>query len=94
MMALQTKEIQSYILMNNWQMQYKQTRMISGGLDQLEISMLKSILVNKDFQNWHPINWQHSCQQPMIRSHVRKSLLTHCGLVTSYDRDLGQHWLR
>ena len=39
-----------------------------------EISMLKSLLVNKDFQTWHLIGWQHS-RQP-IRSHVRKSLLT------------------
>ena len=39
-----------------------------------EISMLKSMVVNKDFQTWHLIGWQHS-HQP-IRSHVRKSLLT------------------
>ena len=38
------------------------------------ISMLKSILVNKDFQIYHLIGWQHSCQT--IRSQVRKSLLT------------------
>ena len=44
------------------------------GLGYLEISMLKSILVNKDFQTWHPIGWQHS-RQP-IRSRDRKSLLT------------------
>ena len=38
------------------------------------ISMLKSMLVNKNFQTWHMIGWQHS-HQP-IKSHVRKSLLT------------------
>ena len=32
------------------------------------------MLVNKDFQTWHLIGWQHS-RQP-IRSHVRKSLFT------------------
>ena len=32
------------------------------------------MLVNKDFQTWHLIGWQHS-RQP-IRSHVRTSLLT------------------
>ena len=48
--------------------------------------MLKSMLVNKDFQTWHLIGWQHS-RQP-IRSHVRKALLTNMefnmgfGLVT------------
>ena len=36
--------------------------------------MLKSMLVNKGFQTWHQIGWQHS-RQP-IRSPVRKSLLT------------------
>ena len=36
--------------------------------------MLKSLLVNKDFQTWHLIGWQRS-RQP-IRSHVRKSLST------------------
>ena len=40
----------------------------------LEISILKSTLVNKDFQTWLLIGWQHS-HQP-IRSYVRKSLLT------------------
>ena len=39
-----------------------------------EMSILKSILVSKDFQTWHLIGWQHS-RQP-IRSHVRKCLLT------------------
>ena len=39
-----------------------------------EISILKSMLVNIDFQTSHLIGWQH-CRQP-IRSHVRKSLLT------------------
>ena len=39
-----------------------------------EICMLKSMVVNKYFQTWHLIGWQHS-RQP-IRSHVRKSLLT------------------
>ena len=39
-----------------------------------EISMLKSMLVDKDFQTWHLIGWQHSWQP--IRSHVRKPLLT------------------
>ena len=38
------------------------------------ISMSKSMLINKDFQTWHLIGWQHS-RQP-IRSHARKSLLT------------------
>ena len=36
--------------------------------------MLKSMLVNKDFQTWHLIGWQHS-RQP-IKSHIRKPLLT------------------
>ena len=36
------------------------------------------MLVNKDFQTWHLIGWQHS-HQP-IRSHVRKSLLTNMEL--------------
>ena len=31
-------------------------------------------IANTDFQIWHLISWQHSCQP--IRSHVRKSLLT------------------
>ena len=44
------------------------------GQGYLEISMLKSMLVNNDFQTWHLIAWQHS-RQP-IRSHARKSLLT------------------
>ena len=44
------------------------------GLGSLRIPMLKSMLVNKDFQTWHLIGWLHS-RQP-IRSHVRKSLLT------------------
>ena len=41
----------------------------SLGLGYKEISMLKSMLVNKDFPTWHPIGWQHS-------HHVRKFLLT------------------
>ena len=32
------------------------------------------MLVNKDFQTWYLIGWQHS-RQP-IKSHVRKSFLT------------------
>ena len=32
------------------------------------------MLVNNDFQTWHLIGWQHSCQP--IRSHVRKSSIT------------------
>ena len=43
------------------------------GLDCYEIAMVKSRLVNKDFQTWHLIGRHHSCQP--IRSHVRKSLL-------------------
>ena len=43
---------------------------IHQGLGYLEIFML----VNKDFQNWQLIGWQHS-RQP-IRSHVRKFLFT------------------
>ena len=37
------------------------------------------MLVNKDFQTWHLMGWQHSCQP--IRSHVRKSLLTNLELT-------------
>ena len=44
------------------------------GLGYKNISMLKSMLLHKDFQTWHLIGWQHS-RQP-IRSHVKKSLLT------------------
>ena len=50
------------------------TVLMHWGLGYWEISMLKSMSVNKDFQTWHLIGWQHSCQP--IRSHVRKSLLT------------------
>ena len=32
------------------------------GLGYYEIAMLKSMLVNKDFQTWHLIGWQHSRQ--------------------------------
>ena len=39
-----------------------------------ENSMIKSMLVNKDFLTWHLISWLQSCQP--IRSHDRKSLLT------------------
>ena len=39
-----------------------------------EISMLKSIFANKDFQTWYLIGWQLCCQP--IRKHFRKSLLT------------------
>ena len=35
---------------------------------------VKSMLINKDFQTWHLIGWQHSRRS--IRSQVRKSLLT------------------
>ena len=38
------------------------------------------MLINKNFQTWLLIGWQHS-HQP-IRCHVRKSLLTHWGQVT------------
>ena len=38
--------------------------------------MLKAMLVNKDFQTWHVIGWQHS-------RHDRKSLLTY--LVVNMD---------
>ena len=43
-------------------------------LDYYESSMLKSMSVNKDFQIWHLIGWQHN-RQP-TRSHVRKPLVT------------------
>ena len=39
-----------------------------------EIPILKSTLINTDFQTLHLIAWHHSCQQ--IRNLVRKSLLT------------------
>ena len=39
----------------------------------LKIFMLKSMLINKNFQTWLLIGWQHS-RQP-IRSHVRKFVL-------------------
>ena len=51
------------------------------------ISMLKSMLVYKDFQNWHLIDWQHR-RQP-IRSHDGKSLLTNMAFnldFTEYTR--------
>ena len=35
-------------------------------------SMLKSLVVDKGFQTWHLIGWQHS-RKP-ITSHVRQSL--------------------
>ena len=47
----------------------------TGSLCYKEISMLKSMLINKEFQTWHLIGWQQS-RQP-IRSHVRKPLLTY-----------------
>ena len=37
------------------------------------VACFKSMLVNKNFQSWLLIGWQHSCQP--IRSHVCKSLL-------------------
>ena len=43
------------------------------GMDNKEIFLLKSIVVNKDFQIWHLIGKQHS-HKP-IRSHVKNSLL-------------------
>ena len=36
--------------------------------------ILESMSVNKYFQAWLLIGWQHSCQP--IRNHVRKSILT------------------
>ena len=44
-----------------------------GSWDTKKSQVLKSMLVNKDFQTWLLIGWQHSCQP--IRTHVRKSLL-------------------
>ena len=38
-----------------------------------EDSILKSVLINKDFKTWLLICLQHSCQP--IGNHVRKSLL-------------------
>ena len=47
---------------------------LGGGIKILSLFLLKSILVNTDFQTWFLIGWQHS-HQP-IRTHIRKSLLT------------------
>ena len=49
-------------------------RRATWGLGYYEISMIKSMLANKDFQTWHLIGWQYK-RQP-IRRHVKKSLLT------------------
>ena len=47
---------------------------IDLGSGSLRISMIKDMLVNKNFPTWHMIGFQHS-HQP-IRSDVRKSLLS------------------
>ena len=44
-----------------------------GLLRSFHVKILVTLLVNKDFQTWHLIGWQQSCQP--IRCHVRKSLL-------------------
>ena len=41
----------------------------------LDISMLEPIFLNRDFQIWHLIGWQHS-HQPIRSHHVRQSMLT------------------
>ena len=48
--------------------------------------MLKSILINKHFQTWHLIGWQHRRQQ--IRSYVRKSLLTNIAFNMDFTCNL------
>ena len=57
---------------------------IASGLDYWEIYMLKSKLVEKDFQTWSLIGWQHS-RQP-IRSHVRISLLTNMDFKMDFSK--------
>ena len=42
------------------------------GLDNWDISMLKSMLVNKNFETWFLIGWQHS-QQPWLASNTISS---------------------
>ena len=62
---------------NNWSIECLFNSLFNLGPGLLRVSYVKfqnSMLVNRDFQTWHLIGWQHS-RQP-IRSHVRKSLLT------------------
>ena len=53
--------------------------------------MLKSLLVNKDFHTWHLIGWQHSPQ--LIRSHVRKPLLTNMEFNIDFTTNRGRNTL-
>ena len=54
--------------------------------------MLKSMLVNKDFQTWHLIDWQHS-RQP-IRGHVRTSLLINKEFNMDLLSNPDSHWYK
>ena len=49
-----------------------------------EVLMLKSMLVNKDFQTWLLIGWQHICQP--IRSQVKKSLLNNMDFNMDFSK--------
>ena len=55
---------------NSWDVLCKAAICImNGGQVCLEIFISKSMIVNKYFQTWHMISWQHSRQT--IRSHVK-----------------------
>ena len=86
------RKLQKYIKHIN----YYLVSVVMFSKDFTKISMLKSVIRNKDLQTWILVGWQHSCQP--IRSLVKKSLLTtmilffcfvisiltHCGLLMSY----------
>ena len=53
-------------------------------------SMLKSMLVDKNFPTWLLIGWQHSCQS--IRNQVRKSLLACMDFIIDFFNSNNCPW--